>query len=250
MATALLEVTDLACRRGGRKVFEHLSFGLAAGELLALVGRNGSGKTTLLRALALLVRPDQGSIRWQGAYVGAEPEAWRGRLAWLGHLEGLKGDLSVAENLLAAERLRGAPPAEDRLDSALVAFDLPALSSRAVRTLSAGQRRRTALARVVLAQAPLWLLDEPLNALDAPAQAAFRAVLERHLAAGGLAIAATHADLGVPCRTLELGSTAYSPPPSSGEVAEGLRGSAASHDPLRPFGAPPPQEGGGGERKT
>lgn len=206
LAPPLLEVTGLACRRGGRKVFERLSFALAAGELLALTGRNGSGKTTLLRALALLVRPDEGAIRWQGADVRAEPEAWRGRLAWLGHLEGLKGDLTVAENLLAAERLRGAPPADDRLDSALVAFDLSALASRAVRTLSAGQRRRTALARVVLTQAPLWLLDEPLNALDAPAQAAFRTALATHLAAGGLAIAATHADLGVDgARPMELG---------------------------------------------
>lgn len=204
MASSLLEVADLACRRGGRKVFERLSFAVGPGELLALVGRNGSGKTTLLRALALLVRPESGSIHWQGADVRAEPEAWRGRLAWLGHLEGLKGDLTVAENLLAAERLRGAPPAEDRLDSALVAFDLPSLAARPVRTLSAGQRRRTALARVVLAQAPLWLLDEPLNALDAPAQSAFRAALQKHLAAGGLAIAATHADLGVTGRTLEL----------------------------------------------
>lgn len=205
MASSLLEVADLACRRGGRKVFERLSFSVGAGELLALVGRNGSGKTTLLRALALLVRPETGSIQWQGANVRADPEAWRARLTWLGHLEGLKGDLTVAENLLAAERLRGAPPAEDRLDSALVAFDLPSLAARPVRTLSAGQRRRTALARVVLAQAPLWLLDEPLNALDAPAQSVFRAALTKHLAAGGLAIAATHADLGVGGgRTLEL----------------------------------------------
>ena len=204
MASSLLEVADLACRPGGREVFERLSFAVGPGELLALVGRNGSGKTTLLRALALLVRPESGSIHWQGADVRAEPEAWRGRLAWLGHLEGLKGDLTVAENLLAAERLRAAPPAEDRLDSALVAFDLPSLAARPVRTLSAGQRRRTALARVVLAQAPLWLLDEPLNALDAPAQSAFRAALQKHLAAGGLAIAATHADLGVSGRTLEL----------------------------------------------
>ena len=207
MATSLLEVADLACRRGGRKVFERLSFSLAAGEMLTLTGRNGSGKTTLLRALALLVRPEAGAIRWQSADVRAEAEVWRGRIAWLGHLEGLKGDLSVAENLLSAERLRGAPPAEDRLDSALVAFDLSSLAARAVRTLSAGQRRRTALARVVLTQAPLWLLDEPLNALDAPAQAAFRAALEKHRAAGGLAIAATHADLGfADARTLELGA--------------------------------------------
>ncbi len=209
MATSLLDVSDLACRRGGRKVFERLSFGLAAGELLALVGRNGSGKTTLLRALALLVRPDAGAIRWQGAEVRDEPEAWRGRLAWLGHLEGLKGDLSVAENLRMAERLRGDPsPDVGRVDAALAAFDLQTLADRPVRTLSAGQRRRSALARVMLADVPLWLLDEPLNALDAPAQAAFRAALGKHLAAGGLAIAATHADLGVPCRTLDLGIAA------------------------------------------
>jgi len=137
MASSLLEVADLACRRGGRKVFERLSFAVGPGELLALVGRNGSGKTTLLRALALLVRPESGSIHWQGADVRAEPEAWPGRLAWLGHLEGLKGDLTVAENLLAAGRLRGAPPAPDltpdligdRLDSALVAFNRSASSS-------------------------------------------------------------------------------------------------------------------------
>jgi heme exporter protein A len=207
MASPVLDVTDLACRRGGRPVFDRLSFGLGAGELLALTGRNGSGKTTLLRALALLVRPDAGTMRWQGADIRAEPEAWRGRLAWLGHLEGLKGDLSVRENLLAAERLRGAPPADDRLDSALATLDLAGLAARPVRSLSAGQRRRVALVRVVLSQAPLWLLDEPLNALDAPAQMAFRLALETHLAAGGLAIAATHADLGMAvARTLELGS--------------------------------------------
>jgi heme exporter protein A len=204
MAPALLEVADLACRRGGRRVFDRRSFGLAAGELLALTGRNGSGKTSLLRVLALLVRPETGTIRWQGADVLAEPEIWRGRLAWLGHLDGLKADLSVRENLLVAERLRGGASAVDRLDGVLIAFDLAGLALRPVRTLSAGQRRRTALARVALSQAPVWLLDEPLNALDKPAQGAFRAALAKHLAAGGLALAATHADLGLPARTLDL----------------------------------------------
>ena len=205
MAPTLLDVADLACRRGGRPVFDRLSFALGAGELLALTGRNGSGKTTLLRALALLVRPEAGTIVWQGSDVQDDPETWRGRLAWLGHLDGLKGDLTVCENLLGAERLRDRPAADDRLDLALVAFDLNALAHRAVRTLSAGQRRRTALARVLLTQAPLWLLDEPLNALDAPAQQAVRSVLQNHLAGGGLAIAATHADLGVAgARTFEL----------------------------------------------
>jgi heme exporter protein A len=201
----LLEVGGLACRRGGRPVFDRLSFGLGAGELLAVTGRNGSGKTTLLRALALLVRPLAGSIVWQGAEVRDDPDAWRGRLAWLGHLDGLKGDLSVRENLVAAERLRGRPVADAGVDRALAAFALEPLAQRAVRTLSAGQRRRAALARVLLSDAPLWLLDEPLNALDAAAQQAFRGVLQQHLANGGLAIAATHADLGMPRpRTLEL----------------------------------------------
>lgn len=191
-------------------MIEHLSFALAAGELLALVGRNGSGKTTLLRALALLVRPDPGAIRWQGVDVTADPESWRGRLAWLGHLEGLKGDLSVTENLQVAARLRGeTSPDIGRVDTALAAFDLMGLADRPVRTFSAGQRRRAALARVVLADATVWLLDEPLNALDAPAQTAFRAALASHLAGGGLVIAATHADLAIPGgRTLELGAAA------------------------------------------
>jgi heme exporter protein A len=205
MASTLLDVADLACRRGGRPVFHGLSFDLGAGELMALTGRNGSGKTTLLRALALLVRPEAGAILWQGANVQDDAETWRGRLAWLGHLDGLKGDLTVAENLSGAEQLRGRPAADDRLDTVLAALDLRALAHRAVRTLSAGQRRRTALARVMLTQAPLWLLDEPLNALDAPAQQAFRGVLRQHLADGGLAIAATHADLGIAgARTFEL----------------------------------------------
>jgi heme exporter protein A len=198
MAADLLEVVELACRRGGRPVFAGLSLSVAAGELLVLTGRNGSGKTTLLRALALLLRRDGGRILWRGADVQEDPETWRGCLAWLGHLDGLKGDLTVCENLLMAQRLRDGPPPEDRLDTVLVAFDLTGLAARAVRTLSAGQRRRTALARVMLSQAPVWLLDEPLNALDAPAQSALREVLARHLAAGGLAIAATHAELGVP----------------------------------------------------
>ena len=199
----LLEATDLACRRGGRSVFEGLSLFLEAGVLLALTGPNGSGKTTLLRALALLVPLEAGVIRWTGSDVAADREAWRGQIAWLGHLDGLKSDLSVRENLSFAERLRGGDGG--RVDTALATFDLAHLALRAVRTLSAGQRRRTALARVAASGAPLWLLDEPLNALDTPAQVALRAALTRHLASGGLAIAATHAALDIPgSRTLEL----------------------------------------------
>jgi heme exporter protein A len=199
-----LEVTGLSCRRGGRPVVRNISFTLGRGELLALTGRNGSGKTTLLRALALLVMADAGGIRWQGTDVRHDRDGWRRQIAWLGHLDGLKGDLTVVENLATACRLREAPAT--RVDEALAAFDLASLANRAARTLSAGQRRRAALARVVATDAPLWLLDEPLNALDAPSQTALRTVLGKHLAAGGLAIAATHAPLDVPnARSLELG---------------------------------------------
>lgn len=212
MAAALLEVTDLACRRGGRRVFDALSFSLAAGELLALTGRNGSGKTTLLRALALLTPAERGGLRWAGLDAGTDREAWRARIAWLGHLDGLKGDLTVAENLVLAQRLRGAT---DPIDAALAAFDLAPQATRPARTLSAGQRRRAALARVVASAAPFWLLDEPLNALDAPAQMALQRALAAHLASGGIAIAATHAPLPG-ARTLSLDSS----PPGKGEAEE------------------------------
>jgi heme exporter protein A len=202
MTTALLEVTGLSCRRGGRPVFEGLSFTLAAGELLALTGRNGSGKTTLLRTLALLMPSDAGTIRWRGGEVARDRDAWRRCFTWLGHLDGLKGDLDVRENLVSACRLRHEPA--DRVDRALDAFDLARLAQRPVRTLSAGQRRRAALARVAASPAPVWLIDEPLNALDAPSQAALGAVLEKHLAGGGLAIAATHAPLEG-ARVLDMG---------------------------------------------
>jgi heme exporter protein A len=196
MSTVSLQVTDLACRRGGRRVFDGLSFTVRGGELLALTGPNGSGKTTLLRALASLGRAEAGTISWQDADI-----------AWLGHLDGLKGDLTVLENIDVAERLRGVAPDGARIHAALADFDLVALAKRPVRTLSAGQRRRTALARVAASQANAWLLDEPFNALDMASQSSLRAVLARHLAAGGLAIAATHVALDMPgVRTLELGA--------------------------------------------
>jgi heme exporter protein A len=196
MSGASLTVTDLACRRGGRRVFENLSFSLSAGELLALTGRNGSGKTTLLRALAALGRADAGTIVWRDA-----------DLAWLGHLDGLKGDLTVAENIDVAERLAGRTPDPARIASALATFDLAPLSKRPVRTLSAGQRRRTALARVAASPAKAWLLDEPFNALDAASQQALRVALTNHLTTGGLAIAATHVSLDMQgARSLELGA--------------------------------------------
>lgn len=207
MAAPALTVTDLACRRAGRPVLAGLSFALAPGELLALTGPNGAGKTTLLRALALLLPADAGTIAWQGADVTADRDGWRAELAWLGHLDGLKGDLTVRENILSASRLRGASLnlAAD-VAGALALFDLAKLADRPARSLSAGQRRRAALARVAASKAKVWLLDEPLNALDTDAQKTLHAALDAHLAGGGLAIAATHLPLQVRgARKLELG---------------------------------------------
>ena len=196
-----------------------VSFAVAPGELLALTGPNGAGKTTLLRALALLLPLEAGTIAWQGEDVARDRDAWRARLGWLGHLDGLKGDLTVAENIRIANRLRGADhPTDLPIEPALAAFDLLSLANRPARTLSAGQRRRSALARLVASRAKVWLLDEPLNALDAASQAALRAALARHLKAGGLAIAATHVPIDVPgTRVFELAGRI--PPHSDGEVS-------------------------------
>ena len=197
-----LTVTDLACRRGGRPVLSGLSFNVAPGELLALTGPNGAGKTTLLRALALLLPTDSGTISFNGTDVATDRDAWRARLGWLGNLDGLKGDLTVAENIEVANRLRGV---ERPLDNALAAFDLAKLAHRPARTLSSGQRRRAATARLVASGASVWLLDEPLNALDTASQDSLRTALARHLENGGLAIAATHAPIAVAgARSLEL----------------------------------------------
>ena len=149
-----LTVTELSVRRGGRPVIERLSFTVKAGELLLLTGRNGSGKTTLLRALALLVPSDTGTIAWAGADVALDRDAWRARVGWLGHSDGVKGDLTAAENLRAAQRLQaGVEPDRADIDRALVAFDLATLADRPSRALSACQRRRVALSRVVLGKA-------------------------------------------------------------------------------------------------
>ena len=210
MAAPLLEVEALACRRGGRTVLSDVSLSLAEGELLLVAGPNGSGKTTLLRALALLLPADTGRLLWEGADIRGDADSWRASFAWLGHLDGLKGDLSANRNLAVARRLHGLRPQPHEageIAAALATFDLAALAERPVRTLSAGQRRRVALARVVASQAPLWLLDEPLNALDEGAHKMLLAALEAHLASGGLAIAATHSPLRIRgARRLELGS--------------------------------------------
>ncbi len=177
-------------------MFSGLDLTVASGEALALVGPNGSGKSTLLRALALLVRPAAGRLAWDGADVAADPDAHRERLHYLGHLDAIKPALLVSEHLVHHAQLQGGDPA--RAPAALDAVGLGALAELPGRYLSAGQRRRLALARLLVADRPLWLLDEPTAALDDDGVAAFRAIAAAHLAGGGLIVASTHHPLGLP----------------------------------------------------
>lgn len=196
---SVLSVRSLACRRGGRPVFHDLGFEVAAGGALLLTGRNGAGKSTLLRVLSLLTPRQRGEIAWQGQEVRAAPDAWRAHLAWLGHADAVKGDLTVRETLEAAERLRaGVVPPRDQWASVLARFDLAPLLDRPGRYLSAGQRRRVALARVALSAATVWLLDEPAAGLDEASRQSLHAAITDHLAAGGIAVIATHGDIVLP----------------------------------------------------
>lgn len=200
-----LDVADLILDRGGRRVLRGLSFSLAGGEVLVLEGRNGAGKTSLIRAVAGFIRPAGGDIRLDGG----DPERSVGEQCHLvGHHNAIKPKLTVRENIAFWARfLGGAAGQADarRLDDVLESLDLTALAEIPVAYLSAGQRRRVALARLSVADRPVWLLDEPSVSLDAEAVGALAAAIGRHVAAGGLAIAATHVDLGLPqARRLRL----------------------------------------------
>jgi heme exporter protein A len=186
---ALLQGRELAVWRGERCLFERLHFELEAGQLGLLVGPNGSGKTTLLRVLAGLASPSDGVATWNGTSVGELTPEQRAQVAYRGHLEALKRDLSVRENLDFQLALRGTAVAFDDL---LAELQLDASADTRVRYLSAGQRRRTALALLQLAEAKLWLLDEPTTNLDAHGRALLRDWVRRHLAGGGVAVIATH----------------------------------------------------------
>ncbi len=196
--------TGLACIRGERLVFENLSFRAPAGEALLLTGPNGSGKSSLLRLMAGLIAPATGRLDWNGAPVGDDPDAHRARLHYLGHLDALKPALTVSENLEFYAALHGCDAGG--VGAALAAFDLERLAATPARFLSQGQRRRAALARLLAAPAPLWLLDEPTVGLDDASLGHLAAVLSAHLAGDGCVVAATHAPIAIAnARRLELG---------------------------------------------
>ncbi|MEX2650605.1 MAG: heme ABC exporter ATP-binding protein CcmA [Alphaproteobacteria bacterium] len=203
--TARLVVEGLGCVRGDRPVFRDIGFSLDAGGALVLTGPNGAGKSSLLRTLAGLLAPSAGRILWDGAEVAEDPEAFRRSLHFVGHADAVKPVFTVAENLSFWARLRGA----DAIRPALGHFGLDRLADLPAGLLSAGQRRRLTLARLLAAPAALWLLDEPAVTLDREAVAALDEAMSSHRATGGLVVVATHGDVAIPDATsLALGARA------------------------------------------
>jgi heme exporter protein A len=201
---AAVSADGLCLARGERVLFEGLSFSVAAGEALALTGANGAGKTSLLRALAGLIQPRAGEIRFSGGDGPLEPEEARGRgLHLLGHFDGLKPHRTAWEELSFQSVWAGGDEASAR--EAARALELGPLLDLEVRKLSAGQRRRLALARLIAAPRPVWLLDEPLAPLDTARRARAGELMAEHLNGGGLIVAAVHDPLPVSARTLEIG---------------------------------------------
>lgn len=193
----------LACRRGDRMVFEAIDFTIDPGELLVIRGANGSGKSSLLRLAATLLPPAAGTLRWDDVDVAEDVERYRTRLHYVGHQDAVKPLLTAAENVAVWARLRGRAAVADALSH----FGIAHLSTLPARLLSAGQKKRVALARLLATQAPLWLLDEPTVSLDDDGLARLAAAIHQHCASGGLVMAATHADLGIAANAeLRLGA--------------------------------------------
>jgi heme exporter protein A len=189
----VLAAEDVAVFRGEKLIFRDLSLRVAAGGALVLAGPNGSGKSTLLRLLAGLVRPAAGRLLWDGADALSDLADHGRRVAYLGHLDAVKMGLTVTENLGFSAAVSGRP-----IVAALEALGLAALADLPARMLSAGQKRRLALSRLVLSAAPLWLLDEPTLGLDTASIGRFGALLAAHRAGGGMVVAATHVPLPLP----------------------------------------------------
>ena len=189
----MLEARDLAATRGDTTLFSGLGFALAPGGLLRVTGANGSGKTSLLRALCGLLLPTAGEVRWNGENIRALREEYWKHLAYVGHSDALKGDLTVAENLAFACALCGLDVSFSRMEAAVESLGLAGRERLPARALSQGQRRRTALARLAVSEAlPLWILDEPFAALDAQAVEQVQSLVGGHLARGGMVVLTTH----------------------------------------------------------
>ena len=200
----MLSVNALACVRGERRLFADLSFTLAPHTLLAVRGANGSGKTSLLRMLCGLLSPAAGTIAWNGNDIHSAREEYCAQIAYIGHLNGVKDELTGLENLQFAACTAGLAASAESADTALRQLGLDGFQRQPCKTLSQGQRRRVALARLCLsATRPLWVLDEPFTALDTAALALTQGLLESHLQQGGMVVLTTHQDAPVAARSVQ-----------------------------------------------
>ena len=193
--TAKLSGENLTLIRGERCLFEGLDFALESGGLLLLEGRNGCGKTSLMRAIAGMLSLEAGEIFWNGVAVLKQRQTFHGALVWLAHRTGLKGDLNMVENLDFERTLRR--QAERDTEEVYERLGIERLRKLPLRSLSAGQQRRVALARMLLADVPLWLMDEPFTNLDREGRKLVMELVEQHLGTGGLCVMAAHQDVDI-----------------------------------------------------
>lgn len=202
----LLQITKLECQRGDRVLFSGLNFRIDAGQLLLVEGENGAGKTSLLRLLCGLSRPAAGEVRWRGVNIAQQRALFHSEMAYFGHHGGVKLELTAQENLAAASALRRHVTVIE-MEEALYQVGLGGFEDIPGRRLSAGQKQRLALARLLLSDAKLWILDEPFTALDVDGVALVGGLLERHAANGGLAVLTSHqpVELKTDLQKLQLG---------------------------------------------
>ena len=206
MTPNLLQALNVSCERGGRQLFLPISFSLAAGAALHLEGDNGAGKTTLLRSLSGLSPLSQGEVLWRGVPSHAAASGFKRELLYLGHALGLKDELTALENVQLNAALAGQTINREKALQALATQGLKSRAHLPLRVLSQGQKRRVALARLQVAQAKLWLLDEPFVALDTDAVKALQLLLQQHVAQGGALVFTSHqaVDLGAVVQTARL----------------------------------------------
>jgi len=201
----MLETRALSCIRGERQLFSGLNLSISAGECLHVRGENGVGKTSLLRLLTGLSKPESGEVLWNGLVISKELHHYHRELLFLGHRDALKEDLTALENLQLYAALDNIQLPEDKAIAALWRFGLRGREHLPVNCLSAGQKRRVLMARMLTRQAKLWILDEPFNALDFHAIQALQGLIAEHIEQGGLVVLTSHQEVSLPqVRTLDL----------------------------------------------
>ncbi len=199
----MLEASNLECVRGEKSLFRGLSFRLEGGTCLLVQGANGSGKTSLLRMIVGLATPAQGEIRWNGTPIRELAEDYRRELIYCGHAGAVKEELTAAENARMSARLAGQTASEEEARDALRRLGLKGREDLPARVLSAGQKRRVALTRLLLGKHRLWVLDEPLTALDRKAAAELCGLIDAHVGGGGMAVLTSHQDLPLAAGRIE-----------------------------------------------